>query len=152
MSTSRRLKTLLKTPLTGKRVAAIGRRRFAALAVHAGLAASLSAFATTPSLAAPTMGDRAAAQVRMHDIAFLPQSLTVMAGTTITWTNDDEMVHTVTSGVDRDEGAWTSSSSIPPGGTFSVKLSRPGTYHYYCEPHMFSPSMHATIIVTAARP
>jgi plastocyanin len=84
----------------------------------------------------------------MHDIAFLPQVLTVTSGTTITWTNEDGMMHTVTSGTTSDDAVWTSSPGIPPGGTFSVSLRNPGSYHYYCKPHMYSPAMHATIVVT----
>lgn len=83
----------------------------------------------------------------MHDIAFIPQSVTVSTGSTIEWANDDDMAHTVTSGVDRDDGVWTSSPPIAPGGTFTLVLRKPGTYRYFCKPHVYSAAMHATIVV-----
>jgi plastocyanin len=121
-------------------------RSGAPLAPGAALVFALSAL-TSPVRVVPTVAGGAAA-VRMHDIAFLPQVLTVTPGTTITWTNEDGMVHTVTSGTTTDDAVWTSSPGIPPGGTFSVSLRKPGSYHYYCKVHLYSPAMHATIIVT----
>jgi plastocyanin len=92
----------------------------------------------------------ATTDVRIHNIAFIPQTITVTVGTMVTWTNDDDMVHTVTSGQTNDDGVWKSSPGIPPGGTFSVTFTKPGTYHYYCKPHNYGPAMHATITVLPA--
>jgi manganese oxidase len=121
-------------------------RRGAPLAQGAAIVLALSAL-TSPARVLPTTASGVAA-VRMYNIAFLPQLLTVTPGTTITWTNEDGMVHTVTSGTTSDDAVWTSSPGIPPGGTFSVSLHKPGSYHYYCKLHLYSPAMHATIVVT----
>ena len=121
-------------------------RRGAALAPGAAILLALSALTSLAGVVPTTAGGAAA--VRIHDIAFLPQVLTVTPGTTITWTNEDGMVHTVTSGTTSDDAVWSTSPGIPPGGTFSVSLRKPGSYHYYCKLHVYSPAMHATIVVT----
>ncbi len=59
---------------------------------------------------------------------FVPGALEVAAGTIVTWTNDDQRTHTVTS----DEGAELDSGDIYPGGTYSHNFGRPGTYFYHC--------------------
>jgi plastocyanin len=121
-------------------------RRGAPLATGAAMVLALSG-PPSPARVLPATAGRAAA-VSMHDIAFLPQVLTVTPGTTITWTNEDGMPHTVTSGTTSDDAVWSSSPAIPPGSTFSVSLRKPGSYHYYCKLHVYSPAMHATIVVT----
>ena len=70
--------------------------------------------------------------------AFSPSPVNVPVGTTITWKNNDSTTHTSTS----NSGVW--SSSIPPGGQFSVKLDTAGTYAYHCTIH---PGMVGTVNV-----
>ncbi len=81
--------------------------------------------------------------------AYLPGDLVVPAGTTITWRNDDTVVHTVTSGPVRDNRATPDgrfdSGDIDPGGSFSRTFDEPGRYPYHCAPH---PWMAARIVVT----
>jgi plastocyanin len=71
--------------------------------------------------------------------AFGPSSITISAGTTITWTNKDAVVHTVTS----DNGLFDS-GNLTINSTFSRQFTTPGTYPYHCTPH---PAMTATVIV-----
>ncbi len=75
--------------------------------------------------------------------AFSPASLTIKAGTTVTWTNATAVPHTVTSddGKSFDSGA---ANPINQGGTFSFTFTTPGTFAYHCAIHPF---MKATIIV-----
>jgi plastocyanin len=75
--------------------------------------------------------------------AFSPASLTIKAGTTVTWKNNTTAPHTVTSddGKSFDSGA---SNPIAPGGTFSFTFTTAGTFAYHCAIHPF---MKATIIV-----
>ncbi len=75
--------------------------------------------------------------------AFSPASLTIKAGTTVTWKNTTTVPHTVTSddGKSFDSG---SSKPIAPGGTFSFTFTTAGTFAYHCTIHPF---MKATIIV-----
>lgn len=83
------------------------------------------------------------------DTAYDPLDLEIELGTTVTWTNDDQVAHTVTSGesdgtVGEADGMFDS-GFVDPGGTFSYTFDEPGTFAYYCTPH---PWMKATVTVT----
>ncbi len=71
---------------------------------------------------------------------YSPGTLTVAAGTTITWVNQDIVIHTVTS----DIGLFDS-GSMRPGDRFSFTFTTPGTFTYGCIPHPF---MRGTVVVT----
>ncbi len=82
--------------------------------------------------------------VTMQLIAFKPELLTVGAGTTVTWNQQDPGVHTVTSGtVEQRGGAGV--TTVPDGGfdsgpiatgrTFAFRFERAGTYRYFCSVH-----------------
>jgi len=68
------------------------------------------------------------------------QPIVVKAGTTVTWVNKDDTVHTSTSNF----GVWNS-NIIDIGGSFSFTFNTPGTYPYHCEVH----PMTGTIIVVS---
>jgi plastocyanin len=72
--------------------------------------------------------------------SFQPDSLTVPAGTTVTWINRDIVRHTVTS----TEGLFDS-GRLESGESFSYTFDEPGTFDYYCTIH---PIMQGTVIVT----
>jgi plastocyanin len=76
-------------------------------------------------------GTPPANEVWMQSNAFNPSSITVSAGTTITWRNKDSAAHTVTS----NNGGFTSSSNISGGGTYSFQFMTAGTYPYHCTIH-----------------
>ncbi len=78
-------------------------------------------------------------RVTIDNFSFSPATLTVPSGTTVTWTNQDDMVHTVTA-ADRA----FSSSGLETGETYSHTFTAPGTYTYFCALH---PRMTATVIV-----
>lgn len=78
-------------------------------------------------------------QVFIQGMAFNPASITVTAGTTITWTNKDAVAHTVTS----DSNAFDS-GTVKSGATFSFTFATAGTYAYHCAIH---PSMVASVTV-----
>ncbi len=85
------------------------------------------------------------------DTAYSPGIIQVAAGTTVTWTNDDTVVHTVTSG-DSDGRIGTpdglfSSGDMLPGESFSFTFDDVGEFPYYCVPH---PWMVGTVVVTEA--
>ena len=71
---------------------------------------------------------------------YVPNPVTVSAGTTITWTNADSIPHTATS----DTPGVFDSRSIAPGGMFSTTLQSRGTVTYNCT---FHPGMVGTIVV-----
>ncbi len=103
---------------------------------------------TTPS-ALSTAGGSAVA-VTIQNFAFTPQTLTVKAGTTVTWTNKDSAPHTVTSADGISTSAVTTSlfnGSVNAGGTFSYTFSKAGTYYYLCTIHKSQAGMHGEIIV-----
>jgi plastocyanin len=66
----------------------------------------------------------------------LPQ-LMVQPGTTVTWTNQDGVAHTSTSGVPGSpDGLWDS-SALSSGGSFSFTFEQPGEFPYFCRIHSF---------------
>jgi plastocyanin len=75
-----------------------------------------------------------------------PSPLTVKTGTSVTWTNKDSSIHTVTSGLPEngDVGTLFDSSLINPGNTFVHVFDKQGTFDYSCTLHPF---MHGQIIV-----
>src|ERR1700730_12418575 len=68
--------------------------------------------------------------VSIVNMSFAPATITVVAGTTITWTNNDNMGHTVTA----DDNSFDS-GNIVVGGKFSKQFSTAGTYSYHCTIH-----------------
>jgi len=78
-------------------------------------------------------------EVNISNFSFGPNELEVKVGTTVTWTNKDNMGHTVTA----DDGTFDS-GTLGKGSTFSVTFSEAGTFSYHCN---FHPSMIGTITV-----
>src|SRR5215212_444601 len=81
-----------------------------------------------------------AAAVQVVDFAFEPGTLTVPAGTTVTWTNAGSRPHTVTA----DDGSFDS-GRLDPGEQFGQTFEQPGTFTYHCG---FHPEMQGSIVVT----
>ena len=69
-------------------------------------------------------------KIFMKNSVFNPSNLTVIAGATITWVNDDNMVHTVTA-----DNASFDSGDMPPGSVFNRTFNEPGTISYHCVHH-----------------
>jgi plastocyanin len=80
--------------------------------------------------------------VNIKDNSFQPSTLTVPAGTTVTWLNQDKGQHTVSS----DTQGLFESGSIAPGKKYTFNFRTPGSYKYHCNIH---PGMQGTIIVSA---
>lgn len=78
-------------------------------------------------------------QIVIKDFMFAPNSLTVKAGSTVTWANKDDEPHSVVS----DTGLFRS-GAVNTNETFSFKFDKPGMYHFTCAIH---PRMVGTIIV-----
>lgn len=81
-------------------------------------------------------------QVRIEDFAFAPANIVVDVGTTVTWTNEDNVAHTVTS----DEGGELDSPLLGENESFSHTFDQPGAYAYHCTPH---PNMKGLVTVRA---
>jgi plastocyanin len=93
-----------------------------------------NAFAGTPA------GDSApAAEVRIDNFSFGPATLSVPAGTTVRWTNRDDIPHTVVS-----DDKLFKSKALDTDEQFSYTFAKPGTYKYFCSIH---PHMTGTVVV-----
>jgi plastocyanin len=100
-------------------------------------APSTAPSAASAAASAPAAG---AAAVAIKDIAFNPQAIQAKVGETITWTNQDNIAHTVTlddKSVDR--------GNVAPSTTFSHAFTQAGTFTYHCEIHK---QMTGTITVS----
>jgi len=84
-----------------------------------------------------------ASAVSIDNFTFNPQKLTVKAGTTVTWTNKDDIPH----GIASANNAFTRSKALDTDDSFSFTFTAPGTYEYFCYIH---PHMTGTIVVEAA--
>jgi plastocyanin len=78
---------------------------------------------------------RTGSDVTIRLFQYQPGRLTVKAGTTVTWINQDEILHTVTSGDPDKRDARFDSSLDGKGESFSFTFSQPGIYAYFCDRH-----------------
>ena len=94
----------------------------------------------------PAGGGGGGTQVSMKDIQFSPKDLTVEAGETITFTNDEAVAHDVhkTSGPGKDFSSGPT-AGMEEGDTFKLTLDEPGKYEYVCDVH--APGMAGSITV-----
>jgi len=81
----------------------------------------------------------AKAEVKIDNFSFSPTALKVKAGTQITWTNGDDIPHTVVS-----DGQTFRSKVLASGEKFTFTADKPGTYSYSCSIH---PSMTGKVVV-----
>lgn len=96
---------------------------------------------STAAAASPSPSPVATTAATINNFAFHPATITVRAGSTVTWTNKDSDVHTV-----KSVGAGGfASQALQTGDTFRHTFKTPGTYRYICSIH---PYMHGTVIVT----
>jgi plastocyanin len=77
--------------------------------------------------------------VKIKNMAFSPKTITIKAGSVVTWENNDTVLHTVTA----NNGEFTS-ENLESGETFSFTFNTSGTYTYKCTLHS---GMSGTIIV-----
>jgi len=81
--------------------------------------------------------------VAIKNFAYSPASLTVVVGTTVTWTNSDPTPHTTTA--DTSAPMSWDSGNLTSGQSYAVTFSKPGTYAFHCSIHNY---MTGTIKVT----
>lgn len=72
--------------------------------------------------------------------AFDPGRTTIAPGTTVVWSNTDDVTHSVVS----DDGSFAGSGPLGPSSTFSYTFERPGDYGYHCR---FHPEMTGSLLV-----
>jgi plastocyanin len=86
-------------------------------------------------------GDSESKQISIVNFKYVPDTLTVPAGTKVTWTNQDDMPHTVTSTI---KPRALNSAALDTDDRFSYVFAEPGTYNYLCTLH---PQMTGRVIV-----
>jgi plastocyanin len=95
-------------------------------------------------LAGIGVADATPPQVGIHIFKFRPGDLEVRAGTRVTWTNQDEITHTVTSGTPERRDNRFDQRLEGRGASATVEFTTPGVYPYFCGRH---PSMRGEIRV-----
>jgi plastocyanin len=94
-------------------------------------------------LAFPVGTSYAATNITIQNFVFNPASVSVPAGTTVTWTNRDRDPHTVTT----DTPGGPSSGQLQQGQSYNFTFNNTGTFNYHCSIH---PQMKASVSVTQA--
>jgi amicyanin len=79
--------------------------------------------------------------VKIDNFSYTPVTLTVPAGSTVTWTNRDDIPHTV---VSADDPKAFKSKVMDTDEKFSFTFTKAGTYTYFCSVH---PKMTGTVVV-----
>jgi plastocyanin len=95
--------------------------------------------AASPSATANDRPSAASADVKIDNFSFGPQTITVPVGATVTWTNRDDIPHTVVS----TDGVFKSKVR-DKDEKFSYIFTKAGTYSYYCSVH---PKMTGKVVV-----
>jgi plastocyanin len=101
--------------------------------------AMLLLFAGSSRVAASDQSSAANVAVKIDNFVFGPQAITVPVGTTVTWTNSDDIPHTAVS----TDGVFKS-KVMDPDEKFSYTFTKAGTYSYYCSVH---PKMTSQVVV-----
>lgn len=76
------------------------------------------------------------------NMIFTPSQINVAKGATVTWTNNDNVAHTVIDDLNNVGGP--ASGNIEPGSTYSFTFNKTGSFQYHCSIH---PAMRGTIVV-----
>jgi amicyanin len=93
----------------------------------------------TGTVPSPTATPGRTTAVTIENFQYSAATITIAAGTTVTWTNKDSVQHTVT-----ERGNLFDSGLLGNGQSFSYTFNQPGEYEYYCIPH---PYMTGKVIV-----
>jgi plastocyanin len=88
----------------------------------------------------PVGGPGETVAVEISGFAFRPDSLTVLVGSTVEWTNADATDHTATA----SDGSFN--GSLAAGATFQAEMDTPGIFEYVCQIHM---GMSGEIVVVS---
>jgi amicyanin len=106
------------------------------------MAAMVLLSAGSPNVTANTQqAASATSEVKIDNFSFGPGTITVAVGTTVTWTNRDDIPHTV---VSTDDPKAFKSKVMDTDEKFSYTFTKPGTYSYFCSVH---PKMTGKVVV-----
>jgi plastocyanin len=116
------------------------RGKFARIGLASVVVALLAMFAAAARVGGAAAQEVAAtAEVKIDNFSFGPTALTVPVGTTVTWTNRDDIPHTVVS----TAGVFKS-KALDTDDKFSFVFTKAGSYPYFCSIH---PKMTGTVVV-----
>ena len=113
--------------------------------IRSAVIAAMLGAATATMLAVavlPGWTQTTASAVAIDNFTFDPQKLTVKAGTTVTWTNNDDIPHAIAA-----VNKGFRSKALDTDDSYSFMFTTPGTYEYFCSLH---PHMTGTIVVETA--
>ena len=96
-----------------------------------------------PASAPANNAAKTANVITISNFTFSPQTLTVPAGTTVTWTNSDDTIHRV-----RIQDLDETSPALDTDQSFAYKFDKPGTYKYFCTMH---PMMTGVVVIQAQK-
>ena len=102
-------------------------------------ALTVLALAALPAVERTVAASPSSADVKIDNFSFTPAAITVKVGTQITWTNGDDIPHTVVS-----EDQSFKSTVLDTDQKFTFTASKPGTYSYFCSIH---PKMTGKLVV-----
>ena len=102
-------------------------------------AAAVLAGLLTGAVASHAVTGAQEASATIDNFTFAPAQLSVKAGTTVTWRNEDDIPHTVASAA-----RLFKSKALDTDDSFSFTFTAPGTYEYFCSLH---PRMTGTVVV-----
>jgi plastocyanin len=105
------------------------------ISVLAGARAALVAFALMNAAAVQS----AEMSIKIDNFTFTPDTIEVAVGTTVVWTNDDDIPHALAETERRFK-----SKALDTGDTYSFTFTTPGSYDYFCSLH---PHMKGKIVV-----
>ncbi len=111
------------------------------LSLVTALAVGLATIATSAKTiaATPDTNSAPAAEVKIDNFSFSPPTISVPAGTTVRWTNRDDIPHTIVS----DDKIFKS-KALDTDDQFTYTFTKPGAYGYFCSIH---PKMTAKVVV-----
>jgi plastocyanin len=113
----------------------------AAFAVGRGIASDSGGSPTAAPTASSTPQAASGTPVVIKDFSFAPETVTIKAGSAVTWTNNDSVDHSI-----KSANGTFDSQDLPQGQGFTATFATPGTYAYICGIHN---SMTGTVVVEA---
>ncbi len=96
------------------------------------------------SLPSPMPTAASPGTITIKNFEFMPARLTVHVGETVTWTNEENSLHTVTSGTPDARTGLFDSGEFDTGDAFEFTFAEVGTYAFFCDRHEF---MRGEVIV-----
>ena len=95
-----------------------------------------------PTVTMPTKSSRPGCE-ETND-CYIPSQISIKAGESVTWLNEDVAFHSVTSGTYDNPNGMFDSGHLDPDESFTVKFDESGTFDYHCTLH---PWMEAKVVV-----